>query len=148
MRYLSGSRYFFQNYYPDFNSDTDYDYDEWVAPFKNEPHRVYNMISEPKIDVFQMPLVSKEDLIKKSVRCPLGMHICAFLNPDFISKVDFTIEDLKKLEPLAKRSVGHHYYLQMIYYFYLENNAFILTDEQRLLAYNSYKETRPRRYKN
>ena len=48
----------------------------------------------------------------------------------------------EKLKPLLKKLNDTHKYEQIIYDSYIENQAFILTDEQRKKAYQSYKESR------
>lgn len=50
----------------------------------------------------------------------------------------FTLEHLKKLEPVVQRLDPKHEYEKIIYYSYIKNGGFYLTDEQRDEAYNVY----------
>jgi hypothetical protein len=67
-----------------------------------------------------------------------------FLIPEFCKEIGFTIKDLPKLKPLIDKLDEKHKYEEIIYNAYLENGDFILTPDQRDLAYASYKETRKR----
>ena len=70
------------------------------------------------------------------------MIVGKFLIPEFCEEIGMTIEDLPKLRPLIEKLDDGHKYEEIIFNSYIENGAFILTDEQRLKAYNSYKESR------
>ena len=70
------------------------------------------------------------------------MVIGKFLVPEFCAEIGFTIEDLPRLEPLLAKLDEKHKYEEIIYNAYIENNAFVLTDEQRAAAYESYKVSR------
>lgn len=65
-----------------------------------------------------------------------------FIVPEFARYIGMTIADLKKLEPLVKKLDKKHKYQEIIYNAYIENNDFVLTDEQRLKAYQSYRQSR------
>jgi len=85
---------------------------------------------------------SKEDYINWAAQSKLGMVIGKFLIPEVCAFIGFTIEDLPKLKVLVDRLDTKHKYEEIIYNSYLENNSFTLTEEQRNLAYKSYKESR------
>ena len=53
-----------------------------------------------------------------------------------------TIDDLKLFEQAFNNIDERHTYEKIIYDAYIENNAFVLTDEQREKAYKAYKTTR------
>jgi hypothetical protein len=70
------------------------------------------------------------------------MAVCKFLVPEFCEEIEFKLSDLLKLQPLIDTLDPKHMYLKDIFESYLENGAFVLTDDQRLKAYSSYKEAR------
>lgn len=70
------------------------------------------------------------------------MQLGKFLIPTFIEAIGFTIEDLKKLQPLADNLDDKHKYEKVIYDSYIQNNDFILTDEQLQKAYLEYKHNK------
>ena len=70
------------------------------------------------------------------------MVIGKFLVPEFCNEIGFSIEDLRELVPLIEKLDKKHKYEEIIFNAYLENGAFILTDEQRAAAYKSYRESR------
>lgn len=63
------------------------------------------------------------------------MAICKFLSPEFAEYLNMNIDDLKKLNELSERMDDKHYYLKMIYDYYIQNNGFFLNNEQREAAY-------------
>ena len=65
-----------------------------------------------------------------------------YLIPEFCQEIGFTINDLPKIKPMIDRLDIKHHYEKIIYDSYIENGAFILTDEQRDKAYQSYKQSR------
>ena len=58
------------------------------------------------------------------------MQLGKFLVPTFVEAIGFTIEDLKKLQPLADNLDDKRKYEKVIYDSYIQNNDFALTDEQ------------------
>jgi hypothetical protein len=137
-KFLTGSTYFFSEY-PDFKSK---DIDE-IEIVDEAPFKYLRQLSGMGHCLFQLKKQpSKEDYIKYSVENQPGMAIAKFLVPEFCKEIGVEIEDLPKLQPLADRLDIKHKYLGLIYQSYLENNSFSLTPEQRLKAYNSYKESR------
>jgi len=93
-------------------------------------------------DIFIIYNGSKDYVINQCIKQNLSMSICKFLNPDFANYLDMNIDDLLKLKSLSEKMDDKHYYLKMIYDFYIENNGFYLTDEQRELAYQEYLSKR------
>ena len=83
-----------------------------------------------------------DDYINYALLSSTGMVIGKFLIPEFCNEIGFTIEHLPRLKPLIDKLDDGHKYEEIIYNSYMENNAFTLTDSQRLKAYNSYKESR------
>lgn len=73
---------------------------------------------------------------------PLG---CAsLLQPEFANYIGLTIEKLSdnNLCKLFKQMPLKYQYLNFIYNSYIENNGFFITEEQRLKAFELYKNSR------
>ena len=70
------------------------------------------------------------------------MEIGKFLVPEFIKEFKLSIDDLKKLEPIVAKLDDKHKYEEVIFRSYLENNDFVLTDEQREEAFRIYNNSR------
>lgn len=70
------------------------------------------------------------------------MQLGKFLVPTFIEAIGFTIDDLKKLQPLLDNLDDKHKYEKVIYNTYIQNNDFTLTDEQLQKAYLKYKHNK------
>ena len=137
-RILIGSQYFFNCYEGFEGSDLD---ELEIVETDNFKH--CRQISGQKRCLFQFKKYdSKEVYIKYALRSRTGMVLGKFLVPEFCEAIGFTIEDLPRLEPLLKRLDDKHKYEEIIYNSYIVNGAFVLTDEQREEAYNSYKESR------
>lgn len=136
MRYIIGSTYFF-NKYPDFKSkDIDY-------LFYNERPDIKK---DNKTCVFSVLYIDKIDIMN-DVLCPRAyIQISRFLNADFVKDIGFTIEDLKLFYELSRKFKGTHEYLKLVYDFYIQNDSFTLTEEQRLAVYENYKAARPEIY--
>lgn len=137
-KFLMGSQYFF-SCYEDFHSK---DIDELEIVKNNKFKCMRQLTGQGKclFQLQQMPTV--DDYINYALLSELGMVIGKFLIPEFCQTIGFTINDLLKLKPLLKKLDDKHKYEQIIYDSYIENQEFILTDEQRKKAYQSYKESR------
>ena len=135
---LMGSQYFF-SCYDDFESK---DIDEVQIIETDEFSQVRQITGRGKC-LFQMKKHNtKEDYIEWALKSNIGMVIGKFLIPEFCAEIDFTIDDLPRLEPLLSRLDDKHKYEEIIYNSYLQNNSFTLTSVQRERAYKSYKESR------
>ena len=94
-------------------------------------------------DIFMYkPDVTKEEFIQELMTSGVNMKAGKFLVPDFCKHIGFTIEDLKELKPYFYNMDDKHKYEKLIYDAYLKNNDFVLTDEQRIDAFNEYKKER------
>lgn len=141
MRYLTGSKAFF-GIFDDYNSK-DIDYVEIV---NDGDFRISKRLfdEKEKADIFVYKKVDKDTMLNYFLEHKSPMSVCMFLTPDIYKEFGISIEDLQKLKPLMYRKDldEKHHYIKMIFDFYLENNSFTLTDEQRLAAYNDYKKSR------
>lgn len=134
---LMGSNYFF-NKYDDFKS-TDIDKIELVDTNEFKEKRI---IRGQGKDYFYLKRKPKEQLIQDALKSNLPMVVGKFLIPEFNKQINFTIEDLPKLQPLIDKLDEKHKYEEIIYNAYMENKSFTLTKEQRDAAYRRYKEAR------
>lgn len=137
-RILIGSQYFF-NCYEGFKG---HDIDELQIIDATNFSHCRQLSGEGKC-IFQFKKQDNKDAyINYALRARAGMVIGKFLVPEFCNEIGFTIEDLPRLEPLLAKLDEKHKYEEIIYNAYIENNAFVLTDEQRAAAYENYKESR------
>ena len=83
-----------------------------------------------------------DEFIKYTLETKLPMTAGKFLIPEFNKQIGFTIEHLKKLASVFERIDKKHTYEKIIFDAYIENNDFILTDDQRMKAYEEYKKSR------
>ena len=135
-----GSIVFFEN----MENFTPADYDELCIVNQLPPCVKQNSIRF-KIkgkDVFFYNNLNKQEFINDTLSTNLPMKIGKFLVPEFANYIKLTIDDLKTLKPVIDKIDKKHAYEKVIYDAYIENNAFELTDEQRLNAYNEYKKER------
>ena len=84
--------------------------------------------------------MTKEEFIQDVRDSGVSMRAGKFLVPEFAEFIGLTIEDLKSMSDLFRHFDLFHQYEEVIYDFYIENNGFFLTDEQREIAYNKYRE--------
>lgn len=97
---------------------------------------------EGNMHVIKWRNMSKEELINfHKSRCK-GRLLGKFLVPEYAEFIGLTIDDLKELSNLLDWLDDRHQYEKLIYNFYIENNGFYLTDEQRNIAYQEYKKER------
>ena len=86
--------------------------------------------------------MTPEEYISYTLSKGPAMQVGKFLIPEFCREVEFTIEHLKQLEPVFERLDSKHAYEKVIYNAYVENNSFVLNNEQLEDAYLSYKSAR------
>ena len=92
--------------------------------------------------VFQWRNMSVDEFIDAELLMNVPMSICKFLCPEFIKLKGLTIEQLKRLQPLVDKMDAKHMYLKTIYYFYIANNDFTLSEQQLNEAYKIYLKYR------
>ena len=65
-----------------------------------------------------------------------------FLVPSVARDLGLTIDDLRRLEDTVSSLDELHTYEKIIFHAYLENNDFVLTEDQRVEAFNTYSNNR------
>lgn len=90
--------------------------------------------------------LSKYDFIEDTFKSNVPMRVGKFLVPEFAKYIEFTIDDLKQFDDIFNQLDDKHKYEKIIYESYIENNDFILTDEQLNKAYDEYKKYRSYEY--
>lgn len=108
----------------------------------------YQIFDDGGRDVFKIVIRPKEELIEHTLEKEDAMCVCRYLTPDYAKAINFEIEDLKKLQPLVDRMDSKHMYLVDIYNAYIENNDFVLSNEQRMKAFETYKNARKHESRN
>ena len=84
----------------------------------------------------------KDEMIDNCINSKDPMVIGKFLVPTVIKDLKLTIDDLKRLECVVPLLDDRHKYEEVIFYAYLKNNDFILTDHQRQEAFDIYNKYR------
>lgn len=131
-----GSSVFF-NSFDDFCS-SDNDELHIMDSFITDKTNVLNLKSEDK-DIFFYRNMSKDEFIRDAIESNVPMRVGKFLVPEFCEYIGFTIQDYEQLEDMFNNLDTKHRYEKSIRDAYIQNNAFILTDEQRLSIYEEYK---------
>ena len=135
---LVGSNAFFK----DIEGFTSKDID--ILEFVDDPTDFKNVrqFKFPDKCVFQWRKMPIDELIDITLFRNFPMEIGKFLVPEFIKEFNLSIDDLKRLKPIIPKLDDKHKYEEVIYNAYLENNDFVLTDEQRQEAYRVYNKYR------
>lgn len=139
-KFKVGSRYFFDEY-PDYIiKDSDV---LFIYPKSNPPTNEDKLaIAHKFIDGLYFPEMTKEEYLEFGKKPKMSFQIGMFLIPEFCNFAGITIEDLKTLKESFYSIDALHSYETLIFGFYVENNAFFLTEEQRNAAYEEYKTKR------
>lgn len=136
-RFKVGSQYFFSTYADFTPGDIDY------VEFEEHPRLYRNVLQFRKNDksmcLFKWRKMSADEFVFYTLHSKLPMEIGKFLVPEVASYLGFTLDHLRQLEPVVERLDRKHSYEKIIYYSYMQNNAFTLTQEQRDQAYAEYK---------
>ena len=135
---LVGSNVFFK----DIEGFTSKDID--ILEFVDNPTDFKNVrqFKFPNKCVFQWRKMPIDELIDITLFHNFPMEIGKFLVPEFIKEFKLSIDDLKRLEPIISKLDDKHKYEEVIYNAYIENNDFVLTDEQIQKAYSMYNKYR------
>lgn len=86
---------------------------------------------------------SKKEMIDYALSNGLTMLVGLLLVPALAAELKFTIQDLKNLKLLVSKLDVEHNYEAAIYEYYIENNGFSLTEEQREKAFALYSAASP-----
>lgn len=135
-----GSQAFFSAY-PDFTpSDAD------VVEFEVAPKLYKNFMQIRKKDksrcIFKWRLMSADEFVDYTLTTKLPMEIGKFLVPEVARYVGITVDHLKKMTPVVERLDDKHAYERIIFDAYIANDGFWMTQDQRDLAYQSYRASR------
>ena len=84
----------------------------------------------------------KDEMIDNCIASKDPMVVGKFLVPAVARDLGLTIEDLRRLDGAMLLLDDRHKYEEVIFRAYLENNDFVLTDEQRQEAYRTYNKYR------
>ena len=135
-----GSSYFFDIYddYKLKDNDELHIVDEFIFPNKV----CMNMKLFDGNDIFIFKNTDKQEYINDVYESGVNMKVGKFLIPEFNKYINFTIDDLKSLQPIFDNMDKKHTYERVIFESYLKNGDFFLTDEQRMEAYKEYKRSR------
>ena len=135
-----GSSYFFDRYddYKLKDNDELHIVDEFIFPNKV----CMNMRLFDGNDIFIFKNTDKQGYINDVYESGVNMKVGKFLIPEFNKYINFTIDDLKSLQPIFDNMDEKHTYERVIFESYLKNGDFFLTDEQRREAYKEYKRSR------
>lgn len=135
--------------YPFFHTYSDYNsHDKDFIVFEENPTQFKTFMNirlfKQKTDTYYFKDLPKEELLQSELKRieNIPMAINKFLVPEVCKYKGITLEDLKPFEFLFEKIDDKHKYLGVIYQFYLQNGDFILTQEQRDIAYKEYKKYR------
>lgn len=140
-KFTIGSNYFFKDKFEDFESK---DIDELVIldrplNIADKSIKVLNAKMGDKDVFFYWPM-NKDEFIKHTLDSEVAMKAGKFLVKEFAKDfLGMTIDDLKKLEEMFQNIDDKHTYEKYIYKSYIENNDWVMTEEQLNKAYEIYK---------
>ena len=138
--YSVGSTYFFGEI-PGFEPG---DLDQVI--FETDPKLYKNVLQFRKHDkthcLFKWRKLSADEFVDYTLRSKLPMELGKFLVPEVCDYLGFTLDHLKKLQPVVEKLDKKHLYEKVIYDSYLRNGGFFLTEEQRINAYIEYLKYR------
>ena len=137
-KFLVGSRAFFECYNDFVPHDTDWI--EMVGP--SQPFQYRHTIRNKVCHILLRHEKNAQEYIDYALQQGAPIVAGKFLVPEFAQAIHLSIDELKQLEPLFNHVDDKHKYQIIIFNSYIQNNDFILTDEQRFAAYNEYKKYR------
>lgn len=137
-KFIIGSNYFFRGY-PGFHP---HDKDYLILEENPKDYKNNMSIRGQGLDYIYWRKMSPREFINRTLITKLPMQVGKFLIPEVCKEIGFTLDNLKELKPVIDKLDDKHKYEQIIYESYIENNDFVLTQEQRDRAYKCYKESR------
>ena len=84
----------------------------------------------------------KDEMIDNCIKSKDSIVVGKFLVPSVARDLGLTINDLRRLEDTVMSLDEAHTYEKIIFRAYLENKDFVLTEEQRREAFNTYSNNR------
>lgn len=135
---LVGSRAFFDGC-EGFRSK-DRDYLELVENPKKFTWR--HELSLRGVCTFQYKLEPVTDMVKRTLNKGDALLVGKFLVPEVAEAIGATVEDIMPLESLLPKLDEKHKYVEVIFNAVKQNGFFVLTEKQRMEAYEVYKEAR------
>ena len=138
-KFLTGSRYFFDGMPGFVPKDSDY---LQLVPYQKELYTLQVGVP-PGQDLFSWRANEPVSTYVDYILAHNDPYILgSFIQADFAAAIGARISDLEKLLPVAKKLNTKHKYVGIILKFYIANNGFFLTDEQRRIAYADYQTSR------
>ena len=141
MKIKIGSKAFFECFDDFCSHDTDYVLiEDNPLLYKDFAH----IRTRDNQDIFAYRNMSKQEFLQFELEhCKKAkMAVGKFLVPELIHYFNITIDELKKFEFAINEIDDKHSYEKVIFYSYLENDSFILSNEQLNKAYKEYKKYR------
>lgn len=92
--------------------------------------------------LYEWKRMTADEFVEFTLNSKIPMSVGKFLVKEFCDEIGFTIEHLKKLEPVFEKLDKKHRYEKIIFNAYIENNDFILNESQLKTAYAEYKNER------
>lgn len=135
---LVGSTYFFKDI-EGFNSK---DVDYLILENRPKEYKTNYQLTGKGQCLFKWKKMSVSEYISLALETKCPMEVGKFLVKEVAYSIGMKIEDLEKLAPVFEKLDDKHKYEKVIYDSYIENNKYYLTDEQRMRAYEVYKEFR------
>ena len=142
-KFLVGSRAFF-SCYPDFNSkDEDWIHFIPMGSIDVEYRYLKLFTREGEKCIFQYQDRPKREIIKL-LKQQKDLSVVMLLQPQVIEYLQVTIDDIKdpEITALIQAVAPRYQYYDFIRKFYIENNSFTLTSEQRDKIYKVYNAAR------
>lgn len=84
----------------------------------------------------------KDEMVDNCIKSKDPIVVGKFLVPSVARDLGLTIDDLRRLKDTVLSLDKAHTYEKVIFHAYLENNDFVLTDEQRKEAFRIYNNSR------
>lgn len=91
---------------------------------------------------FSYKLEPVADMVRRTLESGDALLVGKFLVPEVADAIGATVKDILPLEGLLPKLDKKHEYIAAIFNAVKQNGSFVLTDEQRAVAYEIYKQAR------
>lgn len=144
-KFMTGSFFFFRNM-PGYKLH-DVDYIVISDDMFEDFHRIFMIENGMGNDYYYLKKNTPEWYVQNLLsENAFALKVASALIPAVAKELGITIKMLKKLKPVANKLKhefdGKYAYYSIILEAYLENDDFVLTNEQRAKAYESYRSSR------